>query len=120
VESGASDLQIQQLLEDTQALLTAVENEDTDAIGRELTARQTCVEDIKAAGGFGSLISPQRQTMIDEVLRIDKEACVKIKQLRDKSAQSLLEYRKKASGVLKYKKDPYELERGQFFNSITS
>lgn len=118
MESGASDLQIEQLLADTQVLLAAAESADVDAIGLQLAARQTCVTEIKAAGGFGSLISPERKTKIDEILRLDKEACAKIKQLRDESEKSVLEYRKKASGVLKYKKDPYELERAQFFNSI--
>ena len=106
MESGASDLQIQQLLEDTQALLDAAVSADIDAIGRQLDARQTCVTDINTAGGFGDQNSPERQAVIDEILRIDKEACDKIRQLRNSSAKAMLEYSKaeRSFGVGYWKK----------------
>jgi hypothetical protein len=113
----ASDLQITQLLEKTRALLAAAENGDTDAIGRQLAARRSCIEEIQAAGGFGSLLSRGQKAAIEEILRLDKEACGRIKRLRDDCAQSVMMYRKKASGVLKYKQETYDLERGQFFHT---
>ena len=117
MEDGASDLQIELLLDKTRALLAAAESGDTDAVGRQLAERQICLDEIHAAGGFGSVITPEQQVSVNEILCLDKEACGRIKQLRDDCARSVSAYSKKASGVLKYRTGSYELEHGQFFQS---
>lgn len=113
---GANDTQMKELLEYTKALLSAAQSEECDEIGRLLVKRGRCLDAIKAAGGFGSPRTAERQSIIDEILLFDGKACGEIRELKSKSGLAMTDYQKKSAGLLKYSSAGYNLVSGQLID----
>ncbi len=113
MSAGASDSQLKELLEYTKALLSAAELGNSDEIGRQLESRQLSIETIKSAGGVIGTRSEERQALVNQILSLDKKACLIISKLAKEYGQTASDYQKKAAGLLKYSNDMYNLASGQ-------
>lgn len=102
LNTGASDEQLQELLEDTKLLLAAAQTGDREKIGRELARRQECLDKIIAAGGVVGPRSQEREALIGDILALDKKACRAIRELANKSGNAALSQRRKTAGIMRY------------------
>lgn len=116
MNSGASDEQLKELLDDTKALLAAAQSGDSDEIGRQLEKREKSIDAVKAAGGAAGSQTEARKELIREILRTDALAKAEISKLVNKYAKTASDYQKKAAGVLKYSYSKFNFMNGQLID----
>lgn len=114
--TGASDAQLEELLNDTKALLCAAQRSNTDEIGRQLEKRRKCLDAVASAGGAAGAQTDKRKTLIREILLTDKKANERIKEYVKEFGKTASNYKKKAAGVLKYSYSKFNLSSGQLID----
>ncbi len=110
------DKNLEELMEATKALLNAAKGENVDEIGRQIAKRQICIDSLKAGGGISGNRTEAKQSLLDELMPIDREACAAIRDLMQKYGLKALKYKKKVSGLLQYNNSMFNLASGQLID----
>lgn len=107
---------LKELLKTTRGLLNASKGVNIDEIGKQIAQRQICIDALKANGGLSSNRTAAKQSLIDEIMMLDAKACRSIWERKHEVGLQMLEYKKKASGLLHYNSSLYNLASGQLID----
>jgi sialic acid synthase SpsE len=110
------DKNLNKILEATRELLDASKGADVEVIGLQLAKRQICIDALKSSGGVTGNRTAARQSLIDEIIKLDAQACGSIRERTHQLGLRLFKFKKKASGLLHYNNSLYNLASGQLID----